>query len=78
LERFYPRNNTPNFEVKFNVIIDMLKEVTQFGSGRSFGEKAIEENKPRSATVYVRSEEIVVATLTRNNYLKVIGDSYKT
>jgi len=33
----------------------MMKEVTQLGTGKSFGEKSIEENKPWAATIYVKS-----------------------
>jgi CRP-like cAMP-binding protein len=55
----------------------MMKEVAQFGPGKSFGEKSIEENKPRAATVYVKSKTILVAELTRMDYLKVIGNSFK-
>ena len=48
------------------------------GPGKSFGEKSIEENKPRAATVYVRSQNMIVATLNRTDYKKVIGDSFKS
>ena len=47
------------------------------GPGKSFGEKSIDDNKPRAATVYVRSKEIIVAELTRVDYIKVIGSSFK-
>lgn len=47
------------------------------GPGKSFGEKSIDDNKPRAATVYVRTPSIVVAELTRTDYIKVIGNSFK-
>jgi CRP-like cAMP-binding protein len=56
----------------------MMKEVTQLDAGKSFGEKAIEEDKPRAATVYCRSQNVVLATLTRHDYHKVIGDSFRS
>lgn len=55
----------------------MIKEIYQYGPGKSFGEKAIEESKPRAATVYVKSDAVIVATLTRADYIKVIGTSFK-
>jgi hypothetical protein len=46
-------------------------------AGKSFGEKSIEENLPRAATVFVKSENIIVAVLDRKDYKKVIGDSFR-
>ena len=46
-------------------------------AGKSFGERSIEENEPRAATVYAKSEDIIVAVLARKDYKKVIGDSFK-
>lgn len=63
---------------KFQCCIFMMKEVVQLGSGKSFGEKAIEEDKPRAATVYCRSDDVVVGTLKRTDYHRVIGDTFRT
>lgn len=52
-----------------------MTETAVFKAGKSFGEKAIEENKPRAATVYVKSDSILVAVLTKSDYKKVIGDA---
>jgi len=53
----------------FNLIV--------LGPGKSFGEKSIDDNKPRAATVYVKSDKILVAELTKADYLKIIGNSFK-
>jgi CRP-like cAMP-binding protein len=53
-----------------------MKDVNYLGVGKSFGEKSIEENKPCAATVYVRSEEVLVLSLTRADYKKLIGDTF--
>jgi CRP-like cAMP-binding protein len=55
----------------------MMKDVSYLGAGKSFGEKSIEENKPCSATIYVRSEEVLVLSLIRNDYKKMIGDTFQ-
>ena len=34
-------------------------------------------NKPRAATVYVRSNKCIMAVLNKRDYLKVLGDSFK-
>jgi len=54
-----------------------MVEVAQFKAGQSFGEKSIEEDKPRAATVYVKSDNIIVAVLTKKDYKHVIGESFK-
>jgi CRP-like cAMP-binding protein len=54
-----------------------MVETAQFKAGKSFGEKSIEENKPWAATVYVKSDKIIVAVLTRRDYKQVIGESFK-
>ncbi len=63
--------------VQMAAIVRIMKEIAQIGAGKSFGEKSIDENKPRAATVYVRSNVILVAELTRTDYIKVIGNSFK-
>ena len=45
--------------------------------GEFFGEKAIEENTYRAATVLVNSETCLVASLTKNDYVAAVGDAFK-
>lgn len=59
------------------VRMTVMKEVAQHGSGYSFGELALINNKPRAATVYVRSNKCIMAVLNKRDYLKVLGDSFK-
>lgn len=59
------------------VSVRIMKEVSNIGPGKYFGEKSIEDDKPRAATVYVRSDTILVAELTRADYIKIIGNSFK-
>lgn len=63
--------------VQMPVTVRIMKEIAQMTAGKSFGEKSIDEDKPRAATVYVRSKTILVAELTRVDYIKVIGNSFK-
>ena len=55
----------------------IMKEVAQHGSGYSFGELALINDKPRAATVYVRSSKCIMAVLNKRDYLRVLGDSFK-
>lgn len=53
----------------------MMKEVKQLKAGGSFGEMAIIQDKPRAATVYAKTN-VIVATLKRDDYNRVIGDRF--
>ena len=55
----------------------VMKEVAQHGSGYSFGELSLVNNKPRAATVYVRSNKCIMAVLNKRDYLRVLGDNFK-
>ena len=55
----------------------LMKEVAQYGAGYSFGELALINNKPRAATVYVRSSRGIMAVLNKRDYLRVLGDNFK-
>ena len=65
--------NEGNMKVKMVV----LQEVAQYGSGYSFGELSLINNKPRAATVYVKSGKCITAVLNKRDYLRCLGDSYK-
>lgn len=55
--------------------VDLLENVGERSSGEYFGEKAIDEEAPRAATICVESEKCIVATLTRDDYKKTVGDA---
>ena len=63
----------PEIEMKFG----LFTEVANYGAGKYFGEKSIEENMPRAATIIVKSEECILASLTRANYVSAVGDAFK-
>jgi hypothetical protein len=42
--------------LQMSVTVRIMQEVGQMGSGKSFGEKSIDDNKTRAATVYVKSQ----------------------
>ena len=46
-------------------------------AGGSFGEYSLFSDKPRTATVFAKTASIAVATLSKQDYLKIIGDNFK-
>ena len=69
--------NPMNPDAGMKVRMLIMKEVAQHGSGYSFGELSLINNKPRAATVYVRSNKCIMAVLNKRDYLRVLGDSFK-
>lgn len=55
----------------------MLKDTGEIGVGKYFGEKAIEENEPRAASAYVKSDKCILASLTRTSFISAVGDAFK-
>ncbi|CAI2382428.1 unnamed protein product [Moneuplotes crassus] len=63
-------------EVK-NYEICILKEVAELKEGMSFGELALIENQPRSATVYCKSKDVYFAILNRKDFEKTYSNTQK-
>jgi CRP-like cAMP-binding protein len=57
----------------------MVKEEPRFElqDGKIFGEKALDNDKPRAATVFVKSKQMLACTLIKADYVRVMGSSYK-
>lgn len=55
----------------------MLKEVAELKSGMSFGELALMENQPRSATVICKSQSVYFAILDRKDFKKTYSNTQK-
>ena len=55
-----------------------MEKVNTLTAGQYFGEKSIEENRNRAATVIVDdNEELITATLTRTHYISVVGKAHR-
>ena len=65
------------YDGSMKVKMVVMQEVAQYGSGYSFGELSLINNKPRAATVYVRSARCITAVLNKRDYLRCLGESYK-
>lgn len=50
--------------------------MSKIGAGESFGERALLKYEARAATVYC-SQNCIFATLSRNDYNKIIGQAKK-
>jgi cAMP-dependent protein kinase regulator len=53
------------------------REIKQLESGGAFGEKAILEEKPRTATVRVCSDTCSMGVLHKDDYMRIIGQTFK-
>ena len=63
----------------FSLQVEMVKENPKFElhDGRIFGEKALDNDKPRAATVFVKSKTMLACTLIKADYVRVMGASFK-
>ena len=55
----------------------VMEEVADLSDGKDFGEQSLIDDKPRNATIFVKSEKLVAAILTKDDYLMVLGESEK-
>lgn len=70
------RREMPNFyrDLKVNdrqVVLESIK-VNELAAGASFGELALTENKPRTATI-ICSESCCFAIMEKDNYMKIMA-----
>lgn len=57
--------------------ICILKEVAELKEGMSFGELALMENQPRSATVYCKTQNVYFAVLNKKDFEKTYSKTQK-
>lgn len=63
--------------LNFNVHVQLMKDVSTMVSGDSFGELSILTGEPRAATVYARGSNVSLCSLSKLEYLTLIGESFK-
>ena len=64
-------------DVKFEIEVQILKEVAVLSEGKSFGELALVTDKPRMATCNVKEGVAWLATLEKNDYNSIIGQVFR-
>lgn len=64
-------------ELQYSVSLLVLREVTQLEEGKSFGELALVTDKSRAATIYCKVSDVVLGTLSKKDYTKILGETFK-